>query len=163
MALASLAARAAQGHALIQGGIFPGFRGFTDDHSHAVINEEAGAEFRARMNFNAREKPGQLGKKARQNRDFQPVKQMVNTVNENRVKTRIQKDDFDKSERSASGRVPLKAGLVITVNVMEKFHGAAAPLLIFSIGQSLFHTSVFCQRQEISRECKSVATGSLAS
>ncbi len=62
--LAVLLAGAAERDALVEGYVVADDRSFTDDHAHAVIDEEAAADLRAGMNLDA-------GKEARPTCDKQ--------------------------------------------------------------------------------------------
>src|SRR6516165_4787367 len=56
MALAMLAARAAESHLMVDIDIIAYLRRLTDDHAHAMVDDEAPAEFRAGVNFYTGEK-----------------------------------------------------------------------------------------------------------
>ena len=60
MPFAVVFAGAPQGDALIQQAAVSDFGGFTDHHTHAVVDEHAGADPGAGMNFNAGERTPHL-------------------------------------------------------------------------------------------------------
>jgi hypothetical protein len=60
MALAFFLAGAAQGHPLIQRDIIANHCGFTDDHTHPMVNKEASSNNGSGMNLDTGEKPGDL-------------------------------------------------------------------------------------------------------
>ena len=60
MPLALLQADAAQRHAVVQRNIRANFGRLANDHAHAVINEKTRANFRSRVDFNARQSTGHL-------------------------------------------------------------------------------------------------------
>jgi hypothetical protein len=64
VALAFLQAGAAQGDPVIQGHIPPDLGRLTDDHTHAMVNEQTGGEAGTRMDLNAGQAAGQLGEQA---------------------------------------------------------------------------------------------------
>ena len=66
MTLAVLLARAAESHALIQGHVIADDRGLADDDAHPVIDEQAAANLRAGMNFDAGQKSRDLREPARE-------------------------------------------------------------------------------------------------
>src|SRR6266853_631084 len=94
VALALVPRCPAQRHAVVQGAIVPQFRGLADHHPHAVVDEHAAADFRARMNLDAGEKTRDVrheaGEPAHPDAP-QPVRQ---AMNQERVKTGIAGDDF---------------------------------------------------------------------
>ena len=58
-----LGAPTAQDRALVERDVFADLGGLADDDTHAVIDEAAGADHRARMDLNARQKPGDVSQK----------------------------------------------------------------------------------------------------
>ena len=80
MPLAFLLAGSAQRHALIQQHVVADFGGFADHDAHAVVDEAASSDVRARMDLDAGHGPVELRNDARQQRetaDVQPVRQPV--------------------------------------------------------------------------------------
>ncbi len=57
MALPALVARAAQRYTLVEEHVIADFGRLADHHAQAVIDEQALADLRSGMNFNARQKP----------------------------------------------------------------------------------------------------------
>src|SRR6185503_6327707 len=89
MALALVARGAAECHAVIQGAVVTDFRGLSDHHTHAVIDEEAPADLCAGMDFytgqtaaDVRDEPGEPVKAAAP----EPVRQ---PMHEHGVKTGV--------------------------------------------------------------------------
>jgi hypothetical protein len=60
MPFALFHAHTAKCDAMVEGDSIPDFSRFTDDNTHAVINEQPFADFGTRMDFNAGEEPHQL-------------------------------------------------------------------------------------------------------
>ena len=65
MAFAYIFARSAERYTLIDGTVVADLGGFADNNAHAVVDEQAAADFGTRMNLNTREKAAELGDKAR--------------------------------------------------------------------------------------------------
>ena len=55
------------------------------------------------------------------------------------MKTRVEEKDFQKPKRRAGRGIAVKAALIVAVDLVEKFHSAAAPLLCFGMEKALFH------------------------
>src|SRR3546814_7224672 len=66
MSLALVPADTAGRHAVIEGDVLADLRSFTNDHAHAVIDEKAPPDARARMNLDASEPARQIRVEARQ-------------------------------------------------------------------------------------------------
>src|SRR3546814_15585756 len=66
MSLALVPADTAERHAGIEGDVLADLRSFTNDHAHAVIDEKAPPDARARMNLDASEPARQIRVEARQ-------------------------------------------------------------------------------------------------
>src|SRR3546814_9965394 len=60
MSLALVPADTAERHAVIEGDVLADLRSFTNDHAHAVIDEKAPPDARARMNLDASEPARQI-------------------------------------------------------------------------------------------------------
>lgn len=81
---------ATERHTVIQHDVVPDLRGFTDDHAHAVVDEETPTDRRTGMDLDSGEEPGELRKDPR--RPFQcghrphPVR---DTVRPDRVETGV--------------------------------------------------------------------------
>ena len=88
MALALLAARAAQRDALVQQHVVADFGGLADHHAHAVIDEEAAADGGAGVDFDAGEKAADLRNHARQQRHVPAVQPVRQAVRQDGVKAR---------------------------------------------------------------------------
>src|SRR6266568_1361373 len=68
VAFALLDAGSSQGHPLIQGHIVANLRRLTDDHAHTVVNEQAPADARTRMDLDASPEAGPVADNTRQRR-----------------------------------------------------------------------------------------------
>src|SRR6267378_2847137 len=94
VALAFVPRSPAERHAVVQSAVVAQLCGLADHHPHAVVDEHAAADFRARMNLDAGEKTRDVrheaGEPAHPNAP-QPVRQ---AMNQERVKTGIAGEDF---------------------------------------------------------------------
>src|SRR5580692_10732083 len=70
VALALFLTGPAKGHALEYGDIIPDLAGFADDGPHSMIDEKTLSDPGPRMDLNAGQEPGDLGKETRDDRDF---------------------------------------------------------------------------------------------
>src|SRR5690606_31105426 len=108
-----LLARPAQDNALVEGDILPDLSGLADDHAHAVIDEEAGAQLRPRVDLNARQEPADVGDDPGQNVAPAAVEPVGDSVDLDGVEARIGQDDLPDA---LDGRVPLEDHLDVPLD-----------------------------------------------
>ena len=94
MALALFLARAAEGHALIEGYVVADNGRLADDDAHAVIDEQPFADLCARMDFNSREEAGDGRNDAGCDKPFVQVEEMSQAVCPDSVQSRVAQQDF---------------------------------------------------------------------
>ena len=95
MALAPLAAGAAQGHALVEQHVVADFGGLADHDAGAVIDEEAAADGGAGVDFDLGEEAADLRDQRGQQRDAPAVEPVRQAVRQDRVEARIAEEDLD--------------------------------------------------------------------
>ena len=100
MSFAFVFARATESYALIDQHIVADFSGLTNDHAHAVIDEEAAANLRTGMDLDPGEEPADLGDDARDERHARTIQPVGEPVRQNRVESWIAQDDLDRAFRS---------------------------------------------------------------
>ena len=88
MALAALAAGAAQRHALVEQHVVADLGGFADHHAGAVVDEEAAADGGAGVDLDLGEEAADLRNHARQQRHAPAVKPVGQAVRQDGVKAR---------------------------------------------------------------------------
>src|SRR5690606_38853914 len=84
-----------------------------DDHAHAVIDEEAGAQLRPRVDLNARQEPADVGDDPGQNVAPAAVEPVGDSVDLDGVEARIGQDDLPDA---LDGRVPLEDHLDVPLD-----------------------------------------------
>lgn len=102
VALAGVVSGAAEGHAMVNRAIVTDLGGFADDNAHAVVNEQAAANGRARVDLDAGHMARKLRKPAREEKPLMFVQPVRLPVQDQRVKALIQQEYL---ERGARGRV----------------------------------------------------------
>src|SRR3546814_16964410 len=80
-------------------------RSFTNDHAHAVIDEKAPPDARARMNLNASEPARQIRVEARQPLQLMRPQPVADAMPPDRMQARIARQHFP---RTARGRVAIQ-------------------------------------------------------
>ncbi len=88
MPLAGFLAGTAESHALIQRDIVANDGGLADNNAHAVIDEEAAPNLRARMNFNSSNQPGDLRQRAREKAPVVNPQPVMEAIAPERVQAR---------------------------------------------------------------------------
>ena len=84
----------AQSHAVIHGNIIADFSGFTDDHSHTVINEELAADPGAGMNLDAGDEAGDLRSKSAEKEHVMRPEPVGDAMQPDGMQPRIAEEDF---------------------------------------------------------------------
>ena len=95
MALAALLARAAEGHALKERHVIADLSGLADDHTHAVVNEQARTDGCAGMDLDTGKEPGKLRQGARDKGNAFLPEPMGKPVEQERVNSRVREGDLD--------------------------------------------------------------------
>ena len=108
MAFASLVSGSAQSHVLINQNVVANLGGLSDHDAHAVVDEKPAADRRAGMDLNAGEKARYLRNHSRQQRYIRVVEPVRETMQQDRVKSRIAKENL---EDALGGRVFAKDGV----------------------------------------------------
>ena len=85
MTLALLPRGTSQRHSMIEGAVVTDFRGFTNHHTHTMVNKEAPANVCARVNFDSGQPARQGRENACQPAEFRLPEAMVQTMPEHRV------------------------------------------------------------------------------
>ena len=116
VALALVLAGAPQGDAVVDQAVVPHLGGFADDDAHAVVDDQAAADFRAGMDLNAGPEPAPLGYQTGQ--EFQPaaVQKMGQPVVKGGVHAGIEQKNL---KPAACRRVP---GLVGPQSLAQSGH-----------------------------------------
>jgi hypothetical protein len=109
VALPARKAGAAQRHALIHGHVIAHVGGLADHHSRAVVDEEAAADARRRVDLDAGHHLGHVGQKARCQRDPGLVHGVRDPVREERLHAAVGEEHLGPSH-AAGGRVALLGG-----------------------------------------------------
>ena len=99
MALAGFLPRAAKGHSLIQGDVVADDRGLADDDAHAMIDEEAPADFRAGMDFDSGDEPAELRQRPRGKSPAVNPQPVMKAVAPQRMQTGVEHDDLQPGLR----------------------------------------------------------------
>src|SRR5664279_222744 len=94
MPLAGIERGSAQGDALVDGDIVTNLGGFPDDHTHAVINEEAAAESGTGMNLDTRHKARDLRECTGKKEPAMLPQSVVNAIPPNRMQTGIEQHNL---------------------------------------------------------------------
>ena len=100
MTLDAPRAGAAERHPLVDHHIRANFGSLADNHSHAVVDEEARADRRSGVNFDACQKPRDVHDPARNERHPAPLEGAGEAMREPRVKARVEEHHL----RHAAGR-----------------------------------------------------------
>ena len=74
---------------MIEGNVIADDRSLADDHAHAVVNEEAFSDLRARMNLYAGDETGELRQGPRRQLPVSPPQAMRQPMQCNRMEARI--------------------------------------------------------------------------
>ena len=110
---AAIFASPAQRDSLINQNIITDLRRLTNDHAHTMVNEKAPSDLGPRMNLNTRQKSGNLRNESRDQIKAFAVEPMRQPVQQNRVKARITKNDFQHALR---GRIFPEDGRQLLAN-----------------------------------------------
>src|SRR5215831_1719691 len=122
MTLLPLVAGATEGHPLKQAHVPPDLRRLTDDHAHAVVDEEPGAQLGRGMDLDAREEAAEVRQPARGGRPSGPPQGVRDAVDPDGVDAGIAQHDLEGGARS---RIALQHGSDILAHRFE--HGAPSP------------------------------------
>ena len=76
-------------HTLVERDVFPDNRGFSDDHSHAMIDKKTAADFRSGMDFDGGEQARHLRQPARQQKEIVVPEPVVHAIKPNRMQAGI--------------------------------------------------------------------------
>ena len=99
MTLDAIGAGAAEGYAGIDRDVIADHRGFADDHTHTVVDEETATNFRAGMDFDSGQEARQLGHPARQEEPTAQPQFVSDAMNPDSVQSGIAKIDFSAGSR----------------------------------------------------------------
>ncbi len=97
----------AQGDPMKNNAVVADFGRFTNDDAHAVIDHQASAKRRPRVNFYAREPAAQFTKKTGNEKEFMAIKKIRHTMKEHGLGTRIEQDDL---QIGFGGRIVIPIG-----------------------------------------------------
>src|SRR5204862_1735755 len=86
---AAIERRAAERHALVDSAAVADLGGLADHHAHAVVDEDAGADFRARVDFDAGEEAPEMRGEAPEPLQSMQPEAARELVDPDRVQTRI--------------------------------------------------------------------------
>ena len=115
----------AQGHAVVQHHVVTNLSGLTNHNAHAVINEETAANGRTGVNLHTGQKTSKLRESTSQSLRLILLPELMGqTVNPNRVHTRIVQRNLDSAARS---RIVLADVLNIFTQTRNKTHGFPFP------------------------------------
>src|SRR5215472_9039049 len=117
--LLPLVAGAAEGHSLEQAHVPADLRRLTDDHAHAVVDEEPGAQLGRGMDLDAREETAEVRQPACGGRPSRPPQGVRDAMDPDGVDAGIAQHDLEGGARS---RIALQHGSDILAHRFE--HGA---------------------------------------
>src|SRR5499427_4882691 len=134
--LLPLVAGAAESHPLEQAHVPPDLGRLTDDHAHAVVDEEPGAKLGRGMDLDTREEAAEVRQPARSRRPSRAPESMRDAVDPDRVDTGIAQHDL---EGGARGRIALQYGSNVLTHRFE--HGAPSLPFAYASSAALYSTT----------------------
>ena len=123
MALSLLLARAAERHALVERDVVADFRRLADDDACTVVDEQALADRRARMDLDARQEAGKIRDHARYEHPAALVERMRDAMEPDCMKAGITEEHFNHAARSG---VALKDNADILAKPRKKTHSPSS-------------------------------------
>ena len=109
----------AQGDPLHDVAVVPDDRGLADHDAHAMVDEEAMPDLRARVDLDAGEHAVEVRDQSRQHRNAQPVQPVREAVDDQCVHTGVRQEHL---ERPARGGVTLLRGGDVFANACQPAH-----------------------------------------
>ena len=110
MALAAVLSGAAEGHTLVDRDVLADLRGLTDDHTHAVVDEEPGTDGGAGVDLDAGDEPGCLTHHAGGQAPVARVQAMGRTVHPDGMQAGVREDHLGVRPR---GGIALAGGVEV--------------------------------------------------
>jgi len=99
MPLSALLAGSTQRHALVHDDVIADFGGFSDHHSHSVVDKTAPANMRSGMDFDASGGADKLRQNAGRQRKTSPMQLVSQPVQQDGMEARITKENLDGAFR----------------------------------------------------------------